>query len=162
MCTALAEFSQLKGAFLPLPAHGKGFPKLCDAARRALWCFVPYKQHWCEESFNSAARLGKYLGLWEGMLSPNIHEEFESAFKFDLVLLQTELSRVAHINTWARQMLGLDVGWVAIWEGISSTRVVEGWSECCLPRSQVGVAAEGCGKGWSDGRVGSGESWDLG
>lgn len=51
---------------------------------------------------------------------------------------------------------------MAIWEGVSSTRVVEGWSECCLPRSRVGVGAEGCGKGWSDGRVGSGESWDLG
>lgn len=44
---------------------------------------------------------------------PQYSLRFESTFQFDLVLLQTELSRVAHITAWARQMLGLDVGWVA-------------------------------------------------
>lgn len=85
-----------------------------------------------------------------GNAFPNYSLRFESAFQFDLVLQQTELSRGAHIDTWARQMFRLDVGRVAIWEGISSPGMVGGWSECCLQRSQVGVGAEGCGKGWSE------------
>lgn len=60
-----------------LSTHGKGFlqePQNCvmlpKGHRGAL--FPPNKQCWCEEPFKSTARLGKYLGLWEGMLSPNI------------------------------------------------------------------------------------------
>lgn len=97
-----------------------------------------------------------------GNAFPKYSLRFESAFQFDLVLLKTELSRVARINTWAKQMLRLDVGWVAVWEGISSAGMAGGRSEYCLERSQVGVGAEGCGKGWSDGRVVSGESWHFG
>lgn len=96
---------------------------------------------------------GWILGVAGGNAFPNYSLRFENAFQFDLVLLQTELSRVARIDTWARQMLRLDVGWVAIWEGISSPAMVGGWSECCIQRSHVGVGAEGCGKGYSDGRV---------
>lgn len=98
-----------------------------------------------------------------GNAFPKYSLRFESALQFDLVLLQRELSRVdAHISTGARQILRLDVGWVAIWEGISSAIMVEGWSECCLQGSQVGVGAEGCGRGWSGGRVVSGKSWGRG